>query len=427
MKYYLRIIFFIVSLSAEFAFAQANSPSAYSKIGWKKTTGEAGEWTSKPIEIRDQDQRLIFLAVKLPSADITKAQIKSSESWSPVQIRMSGSSGYLLIPDSKGVLQLISDTGLVSEYEFSFLSNEPVFKISNTCDKLNFKIQFISQDEPSLPGIITCTFKGNQPLEIVFSTLDSAEWYGAGIFETRGKGERWKVFAAKDVLASPDAMWALTWGSSVNKNSVQIRFPLPSKKTPPTPASPLFFWVGTSYLSGTIEKGNVSSPIAGLVIPLRFEYKQQQAWWYMGTGYDFFGYATKKVNDTTNSTSVLQLWAGAEYKLGSAALRGDIGYLNRNLDAAGVLVTSTFEVTRYRGEFVHHLNTNHRAVGLSYQMGQTSTSGKFSETNMGVYYQDQMFFNKNVRFDITSTVVKASTKTIELSSQWINFGILFQF
>lgn len=438
---FLKILLFFVMGLGHFVSAQGQiSPAkAPTRILWKKIGGETGQWPTSPSELALEDKKILFLPVVIPAA--TKSvSILSADGEIPVTLKTTSTNKYMLLEQSAGQLQIIDEANIKTNYSFQLSYPRPLMILSPSCQPLNLQVEMLSSNATIMPSLLTCTVspqaassnpkkKPSTDIEIqniIFSTVTNAEWFGAGIFEIEGKGERWKTFAAKDIIALPQSRWEISWGSADKKNVARITVIKPKKPTPPTPKPPLTFWAGAQYLTGTIEKSGVSSPMAGLVIPLEAQYQLEKAWWYLGGSYDFFAYATQKQNGGSNSTSALNLWAGAEYKLTNLAFRADAGYLSRSLDAPGVQTSSSFEALRYRGSAIYNFS-NDRSFGFSFLMAQTSAQGQFSENDIGLYYQDKMFLQRDVRLLLTSATLKATSGVVQLKSQWMQFGISLGF
>lgn len=398
---------------------------------WKDSAGTENQSSVRTV-ISDSDGRqLLFLAFDSPTPNAKAAGYIDAEGSeeTPIEelpvipVKAKGDKKFLMLWHKAGKVKIANEDGSNFTFTYELAPTKSVLQISPSCRKSQFKVKTIGNDQASFPAMIVCKNKDNAVEEMTFSTLEEAEWFGSQAFENAGKGERWKSFIYKDVAML--GIWEVSWGDPSAKAVGKILIPKTNKKIPIPPKPALTFMAGVQYLSGKATKDPKEADLGGIQIPLSVQYQKDGAWWFLGSGYEFYVFSTSSSASGSNSLSNLGAWGGAEYKAGSLAFRGSVGYSSRALTVPDISVTSTFESPRLGADV--HYTSGANLMGLEVVMAQTSTEGKYEEMTATLFYQTKMLFSRETRFQFVNSSVKASTTTMEVEATWMTLGLAIQF
>lgn len=410
----IRAIIFITILMSHFCQA----------IAWNIVLSADGEGEKsisvKTVSLDDEGRQVLFLAIEAPGGT-DKAEQLVQDQWVPLKVHNFKGKNYLLLTESQGEFRV---DGKSSKYKLNGENN--FFKVAKNCDQLKLKTKTISKSPSRFPAVLNCVWEDKKIKEVIFSTTGDSEWFGAGgAFESAGKGERWKVFSWKDIATFP--RWEIKWGSEAEPNQQAFLIPQPPGSKTPKPIIPSFkFTVGLQYVSGNLTRTAESSKASGVQIPVGVVYQPEKAWWFLGANYEFFALSASKVTGGSNSISGFSFNGGLDLGIGSTGfMKFNLGYRNRNIDAPGVRLSSTFDAPQVGVEFGFLGQQN--GLGVFAQQAQTSGEGKYSELNAGIYYQSPLLFNHWTRFTLATNKLKASVSSIDFSAQWISLGFGVQF
>lgn len=400
-------------------------------LTWKDAQGNAQQGSARVVNSDLEGRQVIYLAFPSPSAQAKAAGFLEAgtaeetpvEELPVVPVKPRGEQKFLLLWHKAGKIKILNEDGTHLIFSYELAPVKSFLQLSASCRKLQFKVKTVTEDQASFPAMVNCKMNGNMVEELTFSTLEEAGWFGSQAFENAGKGERWKSFVFKDI--STLGIWEVSWGSPETKAVGKVLIPKTNKKIPIPPKPALTFMAGAQYLMGKASSPTKEADLGGVQIPLSVQYHKDGAWWFLGSGYDFFVYSTTSSAAGSNSLSNLGAWGGGEYKSGALALRGSVGYLSRALTVPDVGITSTFEAPRL-GVDVHYA-LGSALLGLEAVMAQTSTEGTFEETTFKIFYQTKLLFSKETRFQFVNTSLKASTPAISVEAQWMSLGVAIQF
>lgn len=401
------------------------------KMLWKDSAGSENNSVVRAVTADADGRQLIFLAFESPFVGAQTAGYleegvsdeTSLEEIPSIPVKARGGKKYLLLWHKAGKVKVVNEDGSTVLFTYELNPTKSSLQLSPSCRKFQFKVKTVSQDTASFPAMIHCTVKNGLVEEVTFSTLAEADWFGSAAFENAGKGERWKSYIYKDI--STLGIWEMSWGDPDAKAVGKVLIPKPEKKTPVQPKPTLIFMVGLQYLSGKASKAATEGDIAGMQVPLSVQYQKDGAWWYLGSGYEFFVLSTTQSSAGSNSLSNLGAWAGAEAKFTNFSLRGSLGFSSRALTVPDIGVTSTFEAPRLGAEL--HRITPTSLTGLEVAMAQTSTEGTFEEMTATLFYQTKLLFGKETRFQFVNTNMKASSKNMDIEANWMSLGLALQF
>lgn len=392
-------------------------------VEFKKEDGSIIKVEGSVAEMTEDKRKIVFLAVPSPVAALKSASQLTDDAPPEVPTKEIKGRMFLLLSASRGNVELTDKSGAVTKYDFEVKPAPTAIRLSATCAPLNVQQKVSTKILSPYPAAIACVSNGKEITEVTFSTMADAEWYGTGVFEIAGKGERWKAFAPKDIMALPK--WDVAWGSGTQKNKVRFVIPPLAEARPTPPPKPAFqFWVGGQYITGTITQDKLSTPLAGLQVPLGVIYHRENARWLLGSGYDFFAYATSKAGDGTNSLSGWNMWAGYQFRGQAFQATGALGFLNRTIDASGVKTSSTFEAPRVSLDIGG--DSPKRAYGLNVSMAQTSNQGTFSEMDLGFYYEWN-WGTRRARAQVSTNQLKATAAGTDFQTAWTAAGLNFKF
>lgn len=402
------------------ALAQAQSRARPQPPKWEATfidsAGKVVARKSAEILALNQDGRpLVFLAVETTA--LAAKDLKPNDA---VRIDSRGGKYFYLLSSSRG--QIESSTPGRRAINFQVEPTAQVFTVANSCRPLGLKTNYVGGLKPNVyPGLLTCYFQGGVLFEILFSTTTDAQWFGTEVFETAGKGERWKSFAPKEFLSTKGI--ELSWGSEAQKSTVRVVAPKANSLAAANLILPPFrFRAGMAYLAGQTT-GTSSGGLKGLQIPLEVILQNQDAWWSLGAGYDLLAYSLTKTAGVTSQTDKFRAWAGAQKSLGATNLRVRAGYMFRSLQLPGVNASFSAPQAGLEAE----LALQNSAVGLSVDWAATTGSGSFNEANVGVYYEQVLLFRRSTRFILTDTVLHGANALNTVSATWLTLGLSVQF
>jgi hypothetical protein len=268
----------------------------------------------------------------------------------------------------------------------------------------------VAVPETSLPAALDCQ-KSGEDFNIIFSTLEESEWASSKAFEVSGKGQRWKVFAAKDIAAL--GVWDISWGDPSKMAKYKIQAPVSFSN--PTPASSFQFLTGVKGLNAKADFNLKSTDIQGLQIPIAVRFQNPNAMWYLGSQYDFFALNFKSQNENSPSVSAFSLWMGIE-KYGTK-FRGAVqaGYRTRSMSLPEIGLSSNLEApfAQIEAAFL----TKQKEFGALASYASTSSQGSYTETAAGLFYQDRFFWKKTMRIQFLIEKLETSQNALNLQMQ----------
>ncbi len=408
-----------------------NSHAQSLAMTWKDASGTETKASVRTVLSEVEGRQLMFLAFESPTPNAKAAGFMDAEASEEtpmtdlpvIPVKAKGDKKFLMLWHKAAKVKIENEDGSFYTFSYELAPAKSVLQISPTCRKSQFKVKTVGTDQSSFPAMIVCKIKDGVVEEMTFSTLEEAEWFGSQAFENAGKGERWKSFIYKDIATL--GVWEVSWGDPNSKTVGKILIPKTNKKIPIPPKPALTFMAGVQYLSGKATKNPKEADIGGIQVPLSVQYQKDGAWWFLGSGYDFYVFSTSSSASGSNSLSNLGAWGGAEYKSGSFAVRGSLGYTSRALTVPDISVTSTFEAPRLGADL--HYSTGASLMGLEIIMAQTSSEGKYEEMTATLFYQTKMLFSRETRIQLINTSMKASTNTMEVEANWISLGLGIQF
>lgn len=370
--------------------------------------------------MEDGHPSLTFL-IDSPGPEIKKAWRKNDDEWIEVPLQEVKSKNYLQLNFSEAEIRIEDQSGKTTEHSYQLDPYNRPMVIDGNCKKAGLKVKFADMKASKYPAMLACELQGKSIDKITFATTKDATWYGTAAFEMGGKGEAWKSFAYKDVMALEK--WEISWGSDEDKNTVQVGVPKLAKPTK-TVYSPFAFSVGLEYMNGNLEKNGISEKLGGLIIPLRFSYRKNKAWWSLGGGYDFFAWAMQKGTAGSSSLSKFEMWGGAEYGT-DFRVRGTVGYLNRTVDAPTAGVSGVFEAPRVGLDLIYH---NGKSVyGTNFAYAVTSAAGSYTEADAALFYQSPFYWKTQQRIQLHYTQIKSSNITLKCDATWFGLSFNLQF
>lgn len=418
-------IFSVLALAGTTASGQALS------MTWKDSGGTESQASVRPATSEFEGRQLLFLSFESPVLDAKSAGYleegvsdeTSVEELPIIPVKNRSGKKFLLLWRKAGKVKVLGEDGANTIFTYELAPAKSILQLAPSCRKLQFKVKTVSQDTASFPAMVQCVVKNGMVEELIFSTLEEADWFGSVAFENAGKGERWKSFIYKDI--STLGIWEISWGDPAAKSVAKVLIPKPEQKTPIPPKPTLVFQAGLQYLTGKAKKSNLEGDLAGLQIPLSLHYQKEGAWWYLGSGYDLFVLATSSSDAGSNSISKLGAWAGVEAVVSNFSLRSSLGYSSRAMTVPEISVTSTFEAPRLGLDLYYRIGET--LTGIELGMAQTSSEGSYEEMTATVFYQQKLLFSKEMRFQVTNTSVKASAKSMDVEASWISLGVAFEF
>lgn len=388
-------------------------------------------WTSNSKGVADvhvgsartEGLNILYLFWKSPLADLKSAeQVEDDGEVRPVEIRTKGKDKYLLLSRKAAKLNLSGGNDQTATFNYELLPSLSALKIASNCRSLDLKQKKIPAKLTGFPAMMTCQIEPKGNSYLTFSSLEEAEWFGSEAFEVNGKGERYKVFASKDI--SILKTWNIAWGEESQKSTATLRIKTLQKPKQESPKSSLSLKAGFSYLNGTFTKDIANGSIHGLQIPVGMEYQQDKSRWFLGAKYNFFLYSLSSGDKgKSNTTSDYLLWAGLEYKFDTIRMRGLLGYANRSLILEGN--SSAFDAPLVGADL--SWDRGKRSWGFFGNMSQASVGGKYTELNLGLYYQEKFFFQRNQRLQLTTTKIESSSEISNLEADWLTLAMEFEF
>ena len=376
-------------------------------------------------KIIEEGHPILTFLIATPGPEINKAWRKSEDEWIEIPLQEVGSVKYLQLNYSEAEVRIEDPNGQMTEHSYQLEPYAQPMVMDGNCKKAGLKLKFAEMKASKYPAMLACEMQGsskNKEIEkITFATTKDANWYGTAAFEMGGKGEAWKSFAYKDVMALDK--WAISWRSDEDKTTIQVQVPKLTKAKK-TAYSPFAFSVGAEYFSGKVQKNTLSENISGLVVPLRFSYRKNKAWWSLGGGYDFFALAFQKGTGGSGSTSKFEIWGGAEYG-SSFKVRGTLGYLNRTMTAPTAGVSGVFEAPRLGLDLIYESGKVFYGAALMY--ATTSAAGAYSESDVALFYQSPFYWKTQQRIQLHYTQMKSSTVLINVDGSWFGLSFNLQF
>ncbi|WP_415063250.1 hypothetical protein [Bdellovibrio sp.] len=392
-------------------------------VNWKSSQGESGSVPVRMITNQDGARSLMVLAMPSPISNLSTAVEEESGERTPVAVRSKEGTSYLLLTRAHGVLTMTDSQEKSVQIQYELTAAPEVLRVTSSCQRWGVRIDELQKKNPLFPALVTCQGNGSELTEVVFSTLTDAEWFGSDLFETEGKGERWKVFAAKEALSA--GSWEMIWGDATAKNVVRLAIAKPVKNNPTKPQPSLRTQVGLQYVNGTVKKREAEAPVGGLQIPVSVLYQSEGSWWSVGGQYNFFLHSLEKGNDDKdNTTSDLRLWGGADYNGGSWLARLTLGYLSRRIDAPSIGIRSTFEAPQAGAEIHYGIQD---IYGFFFNQAQIDSEGEFTEKALGLFYQGKLLMGREARLWVMATQVQAVQQHVELQGNWLHLGLSIQF
>lgn len=366
----------------------------------------------------------LFFQVESPVKNTKKAWLKHDEDWIEIPVVEKNGVAFLELNLSQAQIRIEGQGGAEEITSYQLQPHARPLLLSSSCRKAKVKFKFASKQDSRFPAMLMCESKGKLLDKIYFSSTADSEWYGSDAFETGGKGEAWKSFSYKDVMTLP--RWQLSWGSEEDKNTVQIRVPKPPGVEKPTIKSDFSISLGLDYLNGKVSKNNLSENVGAFIVPLRVTYQKNKSWWLVGGGYDLFIYSLQKNSAGSNSISKFEVWGGADYVLPSFTLRGQLGYLNRSIEAPTAGVSAAFSAPRLGFEVLRE-EGKMNLYGLSAYHATASSDGSYAETHAALFYQRQFLWNRFERLQIHYTQLKSKSSSLSSDASWLGIGLNLQF
>lgn len=397
------------------------------QVKWTSPDGKSGTLPAKAVGLSDNDRQLIFLTVPafvsgLGDGEI-KAEHKVGDEWVPMLTKEIAGKLNLALSASVEQARLTGKNGKSAEYEFKVVPRPPSLLLTSKCKKLGLRSEIQDAGLTTFPALLSCHVDNKKNGEVIFSSLADAEWYGTEIFETQGKGERWKAFSYKDIITLQK--WHIKWGGQAAggevKTTAQIKIPVPVIPPAEAPKAKFSYVIGLNYLSGTASSGSLSASLGGLQIPIGVRFQKEGGWWLLGTDYQFFAYSLSG----SNTTNALDIYAGLDFGNKSFRFIPRVGYFNRYLNTPDLQSASSFAAPRIGADLVYKSGTHQ--FGVSAVDAQTSSSGQFSETKFGAFYQGNWLAHKPTRLFIESTQIQASSNSVSIQANWLTFGLTLQF
>jgi hypothetical protein len=402
------------------AFAAENEPS-YS-LEWKSPSGKGGLSNATLVVVSDESgMPQLYLAWPSQFQNIKSVtQAGDDGQQTPIPVRKSKSGVYLLLNRKSSSLEFTNPNGQKLNIIYNLKPAASLLLLSNSCQKLGYKMMAVTVPETSLPAALDCQ-KSGEDFNIIFSTLEESEWASSKAFEVSGKGQRWKIFAAKDISAL--GIWDISWGDPSKMAKYKIQAPVTFSN--PTPASSFQFLSGIKGFSAKADFNSKSTDVQGLQIPIAVRFQNPNAMWYLGSQYDFFALNFKSQSENSPSLSALSLWAGIE-KYGTK-FRGSVqaGYRTQNMSLPEVGLSSNLEApfAQIEAAFL----AKQKEFGALASFASTSSQGSYTETTAGLFYQDRFFWKKTMRIQFLVEKLETNQNSLDLKmqTQSLEFSISF--
>jgi hypothetical protein len=391
--------------------AFAESEPSYS-LEWKSPRGKVGLSTAKLVTVNDENgMPQLYLAWPSPFQNVKSVtQAGDDGQQTPIPVRKSSSGVYVLLNRKSSSLEFTNPNGQSLKITYKLKPSASLLVLSNACQKLGYKMMAVAVPETSLPAAVDCQ-KSGEDFNVIFSTLEESEWASSKAFEVSGKGQRWKLFAAKDIAAL--GVWEISWGESNKMAKYKIQAPVSFSS--PTPGSSFQFLTGMKALNAKADFNSKSTDIQGLQIPIAVRFQNPNAMWYLGSQYDFFALNFKSQSENSPSLSALSLWAGIE-KYGTK-YRGSVqaGYRTQSLSLPEIRLSANLEApfAQIEAAFL----AQQKEFGALASFASTSSQGNYTEAAAGLFYQDRFFWKKIMRIQFLFENLETSQNALDLKMQ----------
>lgn len=183
------------------------------KLNSKKISG-------KLIFIKNKTKHQIHINFKFPKANqIKKAIFKTNGETYPVISDKS----TLNVPGSNGIILIKYKNNKTQSLKLRSASTPNFLIIHESCKKDGLKIRKLVKTSSNAFAGLYCVFsKQNDKLNLHFSMDASAIWYGSNLFESSGKGSRWKLFNI--IINEQHKDSKIAWGSKRKKLGLSLNY-----------------------------------------------------------------------------------------------------------------------------------------------------------------------------------------------------------
>ncbi len=370
------------------------------------------------ISVKQNGFNKIILALASPLKEVSSAQLEIDGSSVQVELRKAKSSIFLLLPSSHGTLSLNAPGQTNVRYSYVTKATKPILLVQSDCAKFKAQLNISNPKLSAYPGMISCKSEGSVLKQVMFSTTEDSNWFGSNLFESDGKGERWKIFEGKDLSSTKG--WTFTWGQAESRNVASIKFQQTLEGEKPK-LPPFTFWVGGAYFSSSVTTNLASSSAKGLQIPVGVRYVPGSSRFFLSAEYSLFAYSVSG----QNSISTMDIHAGYAPELGRLDASFAIGYRDDSLSFKSVNVTSSLAAPTVSAEL--GLNLNSSTTGIFATIVKSSGSDNYSETDYGIFLDQKSWIGKGVRFNLELQNLSATAGTASLSIKDLRFSTLFEF
>lgn len=379
--------------------------------------------------ISDQNKRLVFIYSKIdfeqnisPKAKVYS--VESDNSLKEIKFKVNSAKSIAVLLISLTGKLVVKDSGFQKNFEYKVIAKNSGydFIVDTSCKSIDLKIKLEESKAGYFPAMISCQFEKDKLVSVVFSTIDDSEWLGSNLSISSGKGERWKEFAASELINEKKA--EIQWGLANSKSKIKFFI----KKQAVANNNTKLWKLKTGLQLGAAQYSRTGYEVLSmnaLYIPVWFDYKSASLPLVVKARSSILLKSMDSADSASTSNSKLDVGVGYNYKRDTYNFSlGGLYYIESlqlpklnvgsNINSPGLFAQIDFNKLKWSPQF-----------NLRYF--SSSSGGNFSRTNaeLFIYPGSITSFESFMVFGYESSHFEAGSTELSSTAYMLSAGVQF--